>query len=194
MKYFWLLLISTSLFAQSGVYDGLNIGIDEESNTLTGVFDLSDYQANGKVDRCQLFIVASKNAAEKHFTASIYNFDYQLLGYGKLTFSPEMYKYNFKLEKEIQQCNRIMTGFVKEGIDFYQKYTMDWEKIRLVKASRAFFYSKPGNDFKTNSYITHGEWVGVLELKNHWLKVDYVTPNTKKFTRTWIRKQDLVAE
>jgi hypothetical protein len=194
MRYFCLFLISTSLFAQSGVYDGLNVGLDEDSNTLTAVFDLSDYHANGTVERCQLFVIASKNVGEKHFTASIYNFDYQLLGYGNLTYSPDMYKYNFKLEKEVQQCNRIMKGFMGEGIDFYQKYTMDWVKIKLVKASRAYFYSKPGNGFKTKSYITHGEWVGVLESKNDWAKVDYITPNTKKFTRTWIRKQDLVAD
>lgn len=60
MKYFWLLLISTGLYSQSGVYDGLNVGFDEDSNTLTAVFDLSDYHANGTVDRCQLYVVASK--------------------------------------------------------------------------------------------------------------------------------------
>lgn len=194
MKYLWLLLISSSLFAQSGVYDGLNVGFDEEANVLTAVYDLSDYHANGTVDRCQFYVVASKNAGEKHFTASIYNFDYQLLGYGKLSYFPDMYKYNFKLEKEVQQCNRIMTGFVGEGIDFYQKYSMDWVKINLVKSSRAYFYSKPENEFKSKSYITKREWVGVLEYKNGWMKVDYITPNTKKFTRTWMRKEDLISE
>lgn len=194
MKYFWLLLISTGLFAQSGVYDGLNVGFDEDSNTLTAVFDLSDYHANSTVDRCQLYVVASKSAGEKHFTASIYNFDYQLLGYGSLSYVTDMNKYNFKLEKEVQQCNRIMTGFVGVGIDFYQKYAMDWKRVNLVKSPRAYFYSKPGAEFKTKSYIAHGEWVGVLEFKNSWVKVDYLTPNLKKFTRTWARKQDLVPE
>jgi hypothetical protein len=71
---------------------------------------------------------------------------------------------------------------------------MDWKRMNLVKSPRAYFYSKPGAEFKTKSYITHGEWLGVLEHKSSWLKVDYITPNTKKFTRTWVKKQDLVAE
>lgn len=195
-KLFFLIFFFSPLIinAQSGIYDELIVGFDVESKALTGVFKLTDYQANGKENTCKFYIVGTLEAENKPFTVNLYSLDYQLLGYGEMRYSPKSVSYHLSLEKNIGQCNQIMRGFVGEGFEFYQKYGMDWKAVRLVKSPKAYFYSLPKETSKGKAYIIKGDWVGITKMQYNWIYADYITPNTKKFTKVWIKKSDLIAE
>lgn len=199
MKKFLLMLYTICLqpaftMAQSGIYEQLKIAIDNDSHTLTGVFKLHEIMPNGKVEKCEFFIVATPDENVNSFSMNLYSFDYQLIGYGQMAYRVASESYWLKLDKNIGFCSSIFPEFVKKGIDFYKKYSTNWQFIRLVKAPKAYFYTQPNEASKGKGYIIKGDWVGVTQQKYGWVAIEYIHPKTQKVTSAWVKKSDLMAD
>lgn len=189
-----LTLFSVCVNAQSGIYEQLKIAVDADSRTLTGVFKLHEIKPNGKVDKCEFFIVATHGENNQPFMANLYSLDYQLLGYAKMAYSAASESYRLKLDKNIDFCKQMFPELVGNGIDFYKKYSTNWQAIRLVKAPKAYFYTQPNEASKGKGYIIKGDWVGITQQKYGWVAIEYINPTTQKVTSAWLKKSDLMAD
>jgi hypothetical protein len=185
------LFFGQTTMAQSGLYDSAKIGYDASANTLSGVF--KEVEIGKKQKNCVFYFISTIEHGEKTFPLTIYDLNYQLIGFSKVSYAVAADSYHISLDKNLYQCQQMMPDIVGTGIDVYSKNYMPWKFVKLVKSPRAYFHKEPNKTSKGKSYVVKGDDVGLLERKGEWYKVQYVTA-TKKVVEGWVKKSDMTED
>lgn len=195
--FIFLCFVSLNINAQSGFYDSIKIGFDPQNQLFTGYFKEWEVSDKNTTKKCEFYVKGTIEPEKEESILTIYSNDYQLLTYGFIKNSS--LKANdgiieFRLEKNIQQCQEIMPNLVgKEGLSFSKKWDNNWKEVRLIKAPKAYFYNSRNDTQPTKIYVIKGDFVGVIEKNSSWVKAEYITTKNKVISG-WLRKSDLIAE
>lgn len=195
--YILLMFVPAVVSAQSGFYDSMKIGFDPQNNLLTGYFKEWEITENRDSKKCEFYFKGTIEDSKEESTLAIYSNDYQLLTHGFINNSSlksNSGMIEFRLEKNIQQCNLIMPNLIsKQGLSFSKKWDNNWKEVRLIKTSKAYFYQTRNDKLPTKIYVIKGDFVGIIEKNESWVKAEYITAKSKVISG-WLRKSDLMAE
>ncbi len=195
--YILLMFVPSVVSAQSGFYDSMKIGFDPQNNLLTGYFKEWEITENKDSKKCEFYFQGTIEDSKEESTLAMYSSDYQLLTHGFIknsSLKSNSGMIEFRLEKNIQQCNLIMPNLIsKQGLSFSKKWDNNWKEVRLIKTSKAYFYQTRNDKLPTKIYVIKGDFVGIIEKNESWVKAEYITAKNKVISG-WLRKSDLMAE
>ena len=77
---------------------------------------------------------------------------------------------------------------MSQPADFALQQAQPWTSVRVVKASKAYFYDAPGAAHG-KAYVVKGDGVGVRAAQPGWAQADFVGENSA--SSGWLRESDL---
>jgi hypothetical protein len=89
---------------------------------------------------------------------------------------------------EPNSCQNLVD--LKHGWDFDLEKRDEFIACRIIKISKAYFYSVPDNSARQKSYVVKNDPVLIRSVKDGWLNVTY--KNAKGVTKTgWIKQETI---
>ncbi|MFO1518243.1 MAG: hypothetical protein U1F57_01040 [bacterium] len=191
----------------SGVYDNLIVGVDPQTQTVTGHYENAtgwDEKSNAPRFSC-IFYLSGKKEGD-HYRVKTWFPGYKKeevarfgdLIEGTLQFGEQDKKttVTLKLQGEHGGCWNVDPQLKeKEGETFFPVVTGTWKEIRIVSAPKAYFYEKPDLATKQRPYLVKGNAFRVYEKKPGWVLGDYQNTEAEKgkspITKGWIQESDL---
>lgn len=182
-----LTLICNMAFANSGIYKNLLIGIDTQTGVITGAYH--DERSPTISPSFSCIFALKGNKKER-----IINVGFpgeKKLALGEIKFQEMLGKKVVFLKLDEQQPGCLQTT----SFNFLQGDTLEltkskpWISVMIVVAKKATFYNAPNTRKKRRDYVVYSDCVGILEIVNDWVKVEYVSENRSLIG--WLRLKDL---
>ncbi len=134
-----------------------------------------------------------ENVCTFYFYSEVINGDTILLNLGL----PEMETTTGKIILHGNDSLTLYTGFSSgyAPVDFENEgYSAKLHKERsgimalgVVKEKKCYFYNAPSDSSIRKSYIVKGNFVSIVQKKNEWSKVEYISPMSGKRFVSWIK-------
>lgn len=180
--------ITTATPIVSGDYNGLLIGVDWHG-TLTGYFESST--GNGQFS-C-IFFFNGKSTEPKTSVDSWFPADRELKEVipGTIEARAENGSNSVRvmLKEEHGGCWNVQ-HFASEPASFRLTEEGAWHAIRVVSATKAYFYDDSTSVNPRKAYVVQGNALRVFEWHSGRARVEYVSPKRKR-THGWILESDL---
>lgn len=77
-----------------------------------------------------------------------------------------------------------------EGVEFELTRQGEWESLRMISATRAYFYSSADARRRGRSYIVKNDPIRVIRSSGNWVEAMYVGTGGK-VSRGWLQAKDL---
>jgi hypothetical protein len=172
----------------SGDYEGLLIGVDR-NGVLTGYFESS----TGRGKFSCIFFISGKVSDQRGRVETWFpnNRDAKMVIQGVLegTASDEVPLIRLKLSEDHGGCWNVQ-HFAPDPATFALTEQGSWESIRIVAASKAYFYDDPSNPKPRKAFVVTGNALRVYEIRGAWARVEYVGPDNRR-SRGWVLTRDL---
>lgn len=175
------------------------IGIDKNTLRITGFYHFKQAQmpdhsfhANckifftGKFDRQSPIPVAATDASENGQKAVKGTLEFR----GR-TGSPSSQLadqiFSLRLSGNFPGCSRAV-DLADVDFDFIVNSGGDWNSLTVVRAKRAYFYSRDNHSTKEKSYVVRGDLLYIYSEKPDWLYVKFAAGNKER--KAWVRRSD----
>lgn len=172
----------------SGVYGSLTLGLDPQSQELTGYYQNGtgmDAEGKGPQFNCTFFLRGKKSGDSYQVQTWFPGDPTSTKIKGQLKVSGGAIA--LKLSELPGGCAMVDPDLAKpEGESMTQDATGNWIGIRVISAKRAHFFEDPTAVAPRKTYVVRGDGVRVWEKKPGWVLVDYEGRN-----KGWIKTEDL---
>jgi len=171
----------------SGAYDNtLLIGVDPATSAVSGYFDMT---RGGQPSFSCIFYLKGRLVGGMAKVATFFPGDpkgdliagvLKPLGRGRVRLA---------LATEHGGCANVWQfADMSQPADFALQQAQPWTSVRVVKASKAYFYDAPGAAHG-KAYVVKGDGVGVRAAQPGWAQADFVGENSA--SSGWLRESDL---
>lgn len=181
----------------SGDYEGLLIGVDPSSGTVTGYYEnfTGFDQATGKPRfSCIFYLRGSTNGSPPYTIDTWFPADKKredvITGSLTTAESNGTAVLKIKLPKEHGGCWNVQHFADDDGASFQHDATGKWVAIRVVSAQKAHFRDDADDTKKRKAYAVKGDPIRVYESRPGWVYAGFRTPDGKT-TTGWIREAEL---
>jgi hypothetical protein len=200
IPFLFLLLVlvtaNNSSFAQtsgkivSGEYESLLLGVDSDGN-LTGYF--FEATGNDEMERprftCSFFISGEKQTDGNYKIKTWFPGDVDEVIGGEIKFVGKK-SVNLKLDGEHGGCWNVAPMLKEdEGVDFDLTAAGNWESIRVVSASKGYFYHSAEAKAPQKIWVVQNDVVRVSQTKGDKAGVTFVSDSGRKKSG-WINTRD----
>lgn len=172
----------------SGVYGSLTLGLDPQSQELTGYYQNGtglDAEGKGPQFNCTFFL-RGKKSGDSYKVQTWFPGDpaaTKISGQLKADGAAIV----LKLSELPGGCAMVDPDLAKpEGETMPQDSPGTWTGVRVISAKRAHFYESPNAPAPRKTYVVRGDGVRVWEKKPGWVMVDYEGRN-----KGWMKAEDL---
>lgn len=178
----------------SGDYGSLIIAVNAKDE-LTGYFDEgTGDDGNGRPRFSCTFFIYGERQPDGAFKISTWypGIPEDVVVTGKLKYSGKAGKasVNIQLDGEHGGCWNVAPSLKeKEGVDFDLESAGQWEGIRIIAPSRAYFFISPQAGAPQKIYVVKNDAVRVLSVKGEWAEVGFVAANGKT-TKGWMKDEN----
>jgi hypothetical protein len=196
---FFVLFNVGQLWAQvaSGDYEGLLIGIDPKSGSITGYYEnfTGLDEASGKPRfSCIFYLKGSMEGAPPYKIETWFPADKTRKDLISGTLAPAQADGTASLQVELKQehggCWNVQHFADKGGASFQLDTPGKWLAIRIVSAPKSYFHDDASDSKKRKAYVVRGNPIRVYDTKPGWVNAEYAAEGGKT-TSGWIKDADL---
>lgn len=180
--------------ATSGVYAELLVGVDPQTQTVTGYYQNgtgSNADHSGPQFSCVFYLVGKKTG-ESYAVQTWFPGDpklKKLIG-GELRWTAGEGKNPallLKLKELPGGCGMVDPDLASpQGEQMLLDTPGQWREVRVVAAKRAHFFENPEAIAPRKSYVVQGDGLRVWEQRPGWVQADFEGKN-----KGWVKEEDL---
>ena len=142
----------------SGIFDGLTIGVDKQTQTLSGFYSNGsgwDEMRKAPTFTCAFYLYG-KFAADKYNIITWYPGETETIG-GQLKYGlvDGQTTITIKLDREHGGCPNVQPFAQGNGGMLFESKRGTWRAIRVVRVERAHVYKKPKLGAKKEGYVMY---------------------------------------
>jgi hypothetical protein len=167
----------------SGIYEGLMLAVDQQG-AVSGYYRES--QGSGVTKTCSFYL----SGQEKDDQADLLTWNTETFP-GSLQAAEQGVVLRIEKGRDHPGCVSVLPPLISQGLLLDRVAAANWTSLRRVIAKRTFLLLNPDKKAKTRTYVVMGDLVGVLSQSGDWLRVEYVSGQTR--IGGWIRATDAVA-
>jgi len=180
--------------AASGVYGELLLGVDPQTQAMTGYYlngTGMNSQNNGPQFSC-IFYLTGKKAGESWAIQTWFPADAKKsIISGEIRFLPgaagKPPAIALKLKEAPPGCAMAAPDLAQaEGENLPLDTPGQWTEVRVVAAKQAHFYDSPSAPAPRKGYVVQGDALRVWAKQAAWVQVDYEGKN-----KGWVKEGDL---
>jgi hypothetical protein len=175
----------------SGYYEELLLGLDQPNGVLTGFYENgTGWDAETRTSRfiCSFYLYGEQHGDWFKIVTWWPGDDKEDSINGELGLNADG-TVKVLLESEHGGCWNV-NHFADQ--DHPTNLSLDkrgtWTSIRLVKAKRAYFYTKPNEHAKKRTYLIKGNPIRISSNQPGWVEAEYGDERT---SRGWMKESDL---
>jgi hypothetical protein len=165
----------------TGTYEmGLQVCYNPATGEISGILSVDNSEDKPRVHiSCDQYFTGYHHSSDRSNEFSIqsrYPDDTtkETLSLGKLKIGKE--EVSIQID-EPGSCGNLNLFDLKYGWDFDLEKRDNFIACRIVKASRAYFYSEPNDSTKLKAYVIKDDAILIKRVKDDWLNVAYVNKN-----------------